>query len=107
MKVSPKPLPLHRFHKKARSLITIFLEMIRTCVDRIRENDSKRTEAMVAQAESRRKACFHYAEAQETFAAGKISKEIFPAAIAQLVEHDLAKVGVASSSLVCRSKVDL
>ena len=29
------------------------------------------------------------------------------AAIAQLVEHDLAKVGVASSSLVCRSKVDL
>ena len=26
-----------------------------------------------------------------------------PAAIAQLVEHDLAKVGVASSSLVCRS----
>ena len=25
------------------------------------------------------------------------------AAIAQLVEHDLAKVGVASSSLVCRS----
>ena len=81
--------------------------MIRTCVDRIRENDSKRTEAMVAQAESRRKACFHYAEAQETFAAGKISKEIYPAAIAQLVEHDLAKVGVASSSLVCRSRVDL
>ena len=27
----------------------------------------------------------------------------FYAAIAQLVEHDLAKVGVASSSLVCRS----
>ena len=27
----------------------------------------------------------------------------FNAAIAQLVEHDLAKVGVASSSLVCRS----
>ena len=26
------------------------------------------------------------------------------AVIAQLVEHDLAKVGVASSSLVCRSK---
>ena len=26
------------------------------------------------------------------------------AAIAQLVEHDLAKVGVASSSLVCRSR---
>ena len=30
-------------------------------------------------------------------------KNLF-AAIAQLVEHDLAKVGVASSSLVCRSK---
>ena len=30
--------------------------------------------------------------------------ENLPAAIAQLVEHDLAKVGVASSSLVCRSK---
>ena len=29
-------------------------------------------------------------------------KKVF-AAIAQLVEHDLAKVGVASSSLVCRS----
>ena len=28
------------------------------------------------------------------------------AAIAQLVEHDLAKVGVASSSLVCRSASD-
>ena len=28
---------------------------------------------------------------------------MFHAAIAQLVEHDLAKVGVASSSLVCRS----
>ena len=28
---------------------------------------------------------------------------VFNAAIAQLVEHDLAKVGVASSSLVCRS----
>ena len=27
----------------------------------------------------------------------------FSAEIAQLVEHDLAKVGVASSSLVCRS----
>ena len=33
----------------------------------------------------------------------KFSKEKFHAAIAQLVEHDLAKVGVASSSLVCRS----
>ena len=30
-------------------------------------------------------------------------KIISCAAIAQLVEHDLAKVGVASSSLVCRS----
>ena len=29
------------------------------------------------------------------------------AAIAQLVEHDLAKVGVASSSLVCRSFTDI
>ena len=29
--------------------------------------------------------------------------EIYFAAIAQLVEHNLAKVGVASSSLVCRS----
>ena len=29
----------------------------------------------------------------------------FIAAIAQLVEHDLAKVGVASSSLVCRSLI--
>ena len=28
------------------------------------------------------------------------------AAIAQLVEHDLAKVGVASSSLVCRSHIN-
>ena len=27
------------------------------------------------------------------------------AAIAQLVEHNLAKVGVASSSLVCRSSI--
>ena len=31
------------------------------------------------------------------------SRGFLPAAIAQLVEHDLAKVGVASSSLVCRS----
>ena len=29
-----------------------------------------------------------------------------PAGIAQLVEHDLAKVGVASSSLVSRSRFD-
>ena len=35
------------------------------------------------------------------------SESTFFAVIAQLVEHDLAKVGVASSSLVCRSKVDL
>ena len=75
MKVSPKPLPLHRFHKKARSLITIFLEMIRTCVDRIRENDSKRAEAMVTQAESKGKVFFHYAEAPETFAANQIPKK--------------------------------
>ena len=41
----------------------------------------------------------------------KICKEVFylylcspDAEIAQLVEHDLAKVGVASSSLVFRSK---
>ena len=59
---------------------------------------------MVAQAESRGKACFHYAEAPETFAAEK-SRRFFSAAIAQLVEHDLAKVGVASSSLVCRSNL--
>ena len=31
-------------------------------------------------------------------------REIDPAEIAQLVEHDLAKVGVASSSLVFRSR---
>ena len=36
-----------------------------------------------------------------TFAIPKGTK---PAEIAQLVEHDLAKVGVASSSLVFRSK---
>ena len=40
--------------------------------------------------------------------AGDLRRKFFPekkfAAIAQLVEHDLAKVGVASSSLVCRSK---
>ena len=34
----------------------------------------------------------------------KVSGLTHNAAIAQLVEHDLAKVGVASSSLVCRSK---
>ena len=33
----------------------------------------------------------------------KAKSAFFNAAIAQLVEHDLAKVGVASSSLVCRS----
>ena len=31
------------------------------------------------------------------------TQQCLKAAIAQLVEHDLAKVGVASSSLVCRS----
>ena len=36
---------------------------------------------------------------------GKIATRSFKSAvIAQLVEHDLAKVGVASSSLVCRSE---
>ena len=34
-----------------------------------------------------------------------LKPEMMNAAIAQLVEHDLAKVGVASSSLVCRSVV--
>ncbi len=34
------------------------------------------------------------------------SKDEDYAGIAQLVEHDLAKVGVASSSLVSRSKFD-
>ena len=34
---------------------------------------------------------------------GTVSESPSYAAIAQLVEHDLAKVGVASSSLVCRS----
>ena len=34
----------------------------------------------------------------------KLLLTVFNAAIAQLVEHDLAKVGVASSSLVSRSK---
>src|SRR5690606_29293943 len=48
------------------------------------------------------------------FALGKWSRELtpprwrlefrLPAGIAQLVEHDLAKVGVASSSLVSRSR---
>ena len=60
---------------------------------------------MVAQAESRGKVHFHYAEAPETIAANKFFQKNLFAAIAQLVEHDLAKVGVASSSLVCRSKV--
>ena len=32
-----------------------------------------------------------------------LKKQVEKAAIAQLVEHNLAKVGVASSSLVCRS----
>ena len=49
--------------------------------------------------ESRSKACFDYAErslTMPTFAKQK-------AEIAQLVEHNLAKVGVASPSLVFRS----
>ena len=33
-----------------------------------------------------------------------IPRSVFNAGIAQLVEHDLAKVGVASSSLVSRSR---
>ncbi len=33
--------------------------------------------------------------------------KLFNAGIAQLVEHDLAKVGVASSSLVSRSSLPL
>ena len=37
----------------------------------------------------------------------EIAKKINPAEIAQLVEHNLAKVGVASSSLVFRSKLDI
>ena len=56
---------------------------------------------MVAQAESKEK--FTYL----CRGAGDLRRKFFPekkfAAIAQLVEHDLAKVGVASSSLVCRS----
>jgi hypothetical protein len=40
-----------------------------------------------------------------TFAALKSSKT--QAGVAQLVEHDLAKVGVASSSLVSRSKKEI
>ena len=38
-------------------------------------------------------------------AANKFFQKNLFAAIAQLVEHDLAKVGVASSSLVCRSTI--
>ena len=34
---------------------------------------------------------------------GTADCSVFYAEIAQLVEHDLAKVGAASSSLVCRS----
>ena len=60
---------------------------------------------MVAQAESRGKVYFHYAEAQQKIAANKFFQKNLFAAIAQLVEHDLAKVGVASSSLVCRSNL--
>ncbi len=35
---------------------------------------------------------------------GKTSDDVENAKVAQLVEHDLAKVGVASSNLVFRSK---
>ncbi len=35
----------------------------------------------------------------------KLTKHMENAGIAQLVEHDLAKVGVASSSLVSRSNI--
>ena len=38
---------------------------------------------------------------ESPYLCNRLSQSI--AAIAQLVEHDLAKVGVASSSLVCRS----
>ena len=37
------------------------------------------------------------------FASAKVKRSVKYAGIAQLVEHDLAKVGVASSSLVSRS----
>ena len=53
---------------------------------------------MFVQAE--RREIYFYPEAQPNIA--QISKKF--AEIAQLVEHDLAKVGVASSSLVFRSK---
>ena len=47
-----------------------------------------------------------FIEKSFTFAASKITADccFFDAGIAQLVEHDLAKVGVASSSLVSRSQ---
>ena len=60
-------------------------------------NPSPPTAAMPLQAE-RRTSLLDYAQAQHGIAA--------IAAIAQLVEHDLAKVGVASSSLVCRSHIN-
>ena len=53
---------------------------------------------MLVQAE-RRTSSFDYAEAKPNIA----DLENEDAAIAQLVEHNLAKVRVASSSLVCRS----
>ena len=58
----------------------------------------KRFAAMLVQAEYRR--VYSYVEAKPNFAA--LWKKV--AAIAQLVEHNLAKVRVASSSLVSRSK---
>ena len=50
--------------------------------------------------ESRSKACFDYAERSLTMP--NFAEQ--NAEIAQLVEHNLAKVGVASPSLVFRSK---
>ena len=59
-------------------------------------NPSPPTAAMPVQAECRKLASVLWRRPES-----RNFKEI--AAIAQLVEHDLAKVGVASSSLVCRS----
>ena len=49
------------------------------------------------------KAKFHFDFAESRRKAAKYGTNF--AEIAQLVEHDLAKVGVASSSLVFRSKI--
>ena len=45
----------------------------------------------------------HFHKIRWSYCRRQKSRGFLPAAIAQLVEHDLAKVGVASSSLVCRS----